>query len=86
MKQADDNKTRELGLEPRRGRPRKYANDAEKQKAYRERKGLGILTIQLPKELLERFTAWVQKRAQDTDTSVSKVIENVIEKQVLRKR
>ena len=84
-KQEIDNKTEELPLRQV-GRPRKYANDAEKQAAYRARKGLSVLTIQLPKELYDRFQEWVEKRAKDTETSVSKVLEKVIENQVLRKR
>lgn len=84
-KQDDDNKTQELKLKPV-GRPRKYANDAEKQAAYRARKGLHVLTIQLPQELHEQFTTWVKKRAMETGKQVSEVLENVIRNQVLRKR
>lgn len=87
-KQAEDNRTADMvgGIPRPVGRPRKYANDAEKQAAYRARKGLHLLTIQLPKDLHEQFDAWVKKRAMDTNTSVSIVLENVIRNQVLRKR
>jgi hypothetical protein len=85
-KQAEDKQTAELPLKPTRGRPRKWANDAEKQKAYRERKGNHILSIQLPKDLYDEFQAWVKRRTMDTGKQVSEVLENVIRNQVLRKR
>jgi hypothetical protein len=86
MKQDIDTKTGELPLKAPRGRPRKYANDAEKQKAYRARKGLHVLSIELPKDLYDEFQAWVKRRMMDTGNTVSEVMENLIRKQVLRKR
>lgn len=84
-KQPEDRKTIELKLETR-GRKRKYASDAERQAAYRLRKGVKTLTVELPAELYTQFDEWVSNRAKDTDTTKSKIIEDVIRKQVLRKR
>lgn len=86
-KQAEDKKTMELKLKPEtRGRKKVYATNAEKQKAYRERKGTRVLSVELPRELYDEFDAWVTRRAMDTETTKSQIIENVIRKQVLRKR
>ena len=84
-KQDNDDKTKELPLRPV-GRPRKYANDAEKQAAYRARKGAHVLSIELPKDLYDEFQAWVKRRQMDTGKTVSEVLENLIRKQVLRPR
>jgi hypothetical protein len=54
------------------GRPRKYANDAEKQRAYRERwETLSIRTETETKKTLERL-------AEFSDESLSEVVNSLI--------
>ncbi len=63
-------------------RPRKYASDAEKQKAYRERNALGTLCVQIPVELIAEFEEWLKFK----DKTKSEVIEKLLRSQLLRKR
>jgi len=63
-------------------RKRLYKSDAERVRAWREKNGLGSLTLQLPTELLERFEAFLKFK----DKTKSEVIGQLIEQQLLRKR
>lgn len=86
MRQAEDNRTMELGgipAAPRKpGRPRLYANAAEKQAAYRSRKGVELLTVELPLEVSAGFNAWLAKRGEKKSQAISRLIQT----QLLRKR
>lgn len=64
------------------GRPRKYANDAEKMAAYRERNDLVPLRIDIPRELHQEFTEWLKFK----DRTQAEVITKLIRQQLLRKR
>lgn len=59
-----------------------YANQAERQRAYIERKGIVQMTVQLPCELHAEFEAWLQFK----DQQKSAVIAKLIRTQLLRKR
>ncbi|MFZ3002133.1 MAG: hypothetical protein WA071_17590 [Undibacterium umbellatum] len=63
-------------------RPRQYASDAEKQKAYRERNDLVNLCVQLPASLVNEFEAWLKFK----DKTKAEVIEKLLRSQLLRKR
>lgn len=64
------------------GRPRQYENDAERQKAYRERNNLVNLCVQLPADLVTEFEAWLKFK----DKTKAEVIEKLLRSQLLRKR
>ena len=59
-----------------------YASQAERQRAYVERKGIVQMTVQLPRELHAEFEAWLQFK----DQQKSAVIAKLIRTQLLRKR
>jgi len=85
-KQAEDTKTADMLAQKKRGRPRLHEDQAARQKAYRERKGLKTLSIELPATLYDDFEAWVARRALDEDTSKAQVIQKLLRTQLLRKR
>lgn len=73
------------GLKPvkvRQPRPKKYATEAEKQAAYRARKGVTAVTVQLPNEVAVDFAAWLVSKGKKP----SAVITHLIKTQLLRKR
>lgn len=88
MRQDSDQRTMELPGLPtmaarrKPGRPRLYANRAEAQQAYRDRKGVKPLTVELPVEVHADFVAWLGKRGEKQ----SPVITRLIRSQLLRKR
>jgi hypothetical protein len=59
-----------------------HATNAEKQAAYRARKNLKPVTIQLPMDLCERLGAHLVKHGKGK----SETIAHLIESQLLRKR
>lgn len=63
-------------------RPKKYASDADRQKAYRERNQLVNLCVQLPAELVSQFEEWLKFK----DQTKADVIEKLLRTQLLRKR
>lgn len=86
MRHPDDTVTAEIpGLKPlkvSKPRPRKYASEAEKQAAYRDRKGVTAMTIQLPNGVAAEFEAWLTSKGKKK----SAVIAHLIQTQLLRKR
>ena len=83
MKQPDDNQTQELsGVEPKPARAKKYATPAEKQAAYRARKGVTAVTVMLPNDVAVEFAAWLEAKGKKP----SAVITHLIKTQLLRKR
>lgn len=63
-------------------RPKLYDSPADRQKAYRERKDLKNLCVQIPRELADEFEAWLKFK----DRKKSEVIEKLLRTQLLRKR
>lgn len=83
MKQPEDTATGELpGVDVKQHAGRKYASKAEKQAAYRARKGLVARTIHLPAEVNAGLNAVLAKKEQ----GVSEVLVRLIQSQLLRKR
>lgn len=87
MRHADDIVTGELpGIKPipapRKPRQKKYATLAEKQAAYRARKGVTAITVALPEALAAEFRQWLAAK----DKAPSEVIARLIQTQLLRKR
>jgi hypothetical protein len=83
MKQLADNKTQELpNVTAKPGRAKKYASQAEKQAAYRARKGVTAITVMLPNEVAVEFAAWLESKGKKP----SAVITHLIKTQLLRKR
>ncbi|MYN45781.1 hypothetical protein GTP23_12060 [Pseudoduganella sp. FT93W] len=87
MRHADDTITGELpGIKPlpapRKPRAKKYATLAEKQAAYRARKGVTAITVTLPDALAAEFKQWLAAKGK----TASPVIEKLIQTQLLRKR
>lgn len=86
MRDDKDADTAEIpGLKPikvRQPRPKKYATPAAKQAAYRARKGVTAITIQLPNEVAEEFASWLESKGKKP----SAVITHLIKTQLLRKR
>ncbi|MGK5049351.1 hypothetical protein ACQ4WP_26165 [Janthinobacterium sp. GB4P2] len=88
MRQPIDNHTLELpGIKPpmvtkKRGRKAIYANAAARQRAYVERNGLVVMTVQLPEALHADFMAWLKFK----DKQQSAVVAHLIRTQLLRKR
>lgn len=83
MKQLSDDKTIYfIGIKSAPGRKRKYANDAEKQAAFRARSGRKSMTVSLPPELIERFDEYLKFK----DLTKNDVIERLLITQLLRKR
>lgn len=83
-----DTKTADLpGVEPlpvpkKRGRKRLYANEAEKQAAFRARHNVKPLTVMLPADLRAEFEAWIAAKGKNK----ADVIAHLIRTQLLRKR
>jgi hypothetical protein len=65
-----------------RGRRAVYATSAEKQKAYRERKNIVAVTVNLPAALAAELDAWLVAKGKKK----SAVIEKLIRTQLLRPR
>lgn len=63
-------------------RPRIYANDAARIKAYRERKGLKSFTVELPAEIYNGLEQYLEHRGEAKSTVIARLIKN----QLLRKR
>lgn len=84
MRDAKDNITAEIpGVRPLpKPREKKYASKAEKQAAYRARRGLVVRTIHLPAEVNDGLNAVLAKKGQ----GISEVLANLIKSQLLRKR
>jgi hypothetical protein len=88
MRQESDMNTMELPglpvMAPRKkpGRPRQYATAKERQEAYRQRKGVKLLTVELPADVHGDFVAWLGKRGEQR----GQVITRLIRSQLLRKR
>jgi hypothetical protein len=83
MKQPTDFKTIDmLGVPARRGRPRKHADNAAKQAAYRESNDLVTLTVDIPRELAEGFEEYLKFK----DMKKNQVIAKLLRSQLLRKR
>jgi hypothetical protein len=72
----------------KRGRPAIYANAAERQAAYRQRKGGKSYSIIIPEDCAEAFDAYLKRQRMDVnpDMSVADVIEKLIRNQFMRKR
>jgi hypothetical protein len=88
MKQAEDNRTIDfLGEVKRRGRPAKYSSSAEKQAAYRARRNVRQLSVELPEDLHQALSAYMKRQAMDGEVfTQSQVIEKLLRTQLLRKR
>jgi hypothetical protein len=83
MKQLFDDKTIDfIGIKSAPGRKRKYANDAEKQAAFRSRSGKSSMTVLLSPELLQAFNEYLKFK----NVSKNDVIERLLTTQLLRKR
>jgi hypothetical protein len=86
MRQPDDTVTADLpGVPPakvRTPRPKKYATAAEKQAAYRARKGVTAITIMLTADVADQFRTWLAAKGKQP----SAVIEKLIKTQLLRPR
>lgn len=86
MRDPADQITAEIpGVKPvkvRQPRPKKYATPAEKQAAYRTRKGVTAITIQLPNEVAAEFAAWLERKGKKPSAVVTKLIQT----QLLRPR
>lgn len=68
-------------------RPAIYASAAERQAAYRARKG-ACVSLQLPPDVKAGLDAYVARQHADGDSSatLSSVIERLLRAQLLRKR
>lgn len=66
----------------RRGRPRVHASDAERQKAFRERKGLVRFTVDLPEDVVQGISDYMKFK----NLTKTQVIEKLVRSQLLRKR
>lgn len=84
MRDHKDHVTAEIpGVKPLpKPREKKYASDAEKQAAYRARKGLVARTIHLPEEVNAGLNAVLAKKGQ----GISEVLTKLVQSQLLRKR
>lgn len=88
MRQAEDTLTGDLpgikaaSVTKKRGRPAVYASNADKAAAYRARKGIKPLTVELPADLHAEFEAWIKAKGQKK----SEVIARLLRTQLLRKR
>jgi metal-responsive CopG/Arc/MetJ family transcriptional regulator len=63
-------------------RPRLYENDAARVAAFRARKNVLPLTVELPADLMAEFDEFLKFK----DTTRKAVIEKLIRSQLLRKR
>lgn len=79
-----------LGIEPeqepekkKRGRKPKYASNAERQAAYRARKGTETVTLEVPIELMEQLREWNRFKHL---TYHEIFVEKLLRGQLLRKR
>lgn len=63
-------------------RERKYANDAEKQAAFRARHDLVPFSVDLPRDVVLGLAEWMKFK----DLTRAGVIEKLIRQQLLRKR
>lgn len=89
MKQPEDSRTHELNLDPPRpvGRPAKYASQAERQAAYRERKAMRSITIAISPEVHAKVMRYMTRQEADgAALTLSQVVEKLLEQQLLRKR
>lgn len=66
----------------KRGRPALHVDHAARQRAYRARKGIVPMTVQLPEALHAEFVTWLKFK----DKKQSEVIAHLIRTQLLRKR
>lgn len=86
MRQPEDTITAELPGVPaivtRKPREKKYATAAEKQAAYRARKGVTPLTVQLPYAVAIEFKDWLEAKGKQPSAVITKLIQT----QLLRKR
>lgn len=64
------------------GRPRLYANDAEKVAAHRAKHNTKTITIELPADLVEALNDYMQFK----NTTKNEVFAKLIKNQLLRKR
>jgi hypothetical protein len=64
------------------GRPRIYANDAEKMAAYRARNDLVTMTVDLPRDVFDGLTEYLKFKGK----TKNEVVASLITKQLLRKR
>jgi hypothetical protein len=67
---------------PRKPRPKKYASPAEKQAAYRARKAVTAITVELPNAVAAEFKQWLADKAKQPSAVITKLIQT----QLLRKR
>lgn len=69
------------------GRPRQYATAAERQAAYRARKGQ-TLTVQLDSDTMAGLRAYLARQHMDGDASLtlSDVVARLVRNQLLRRR
>lgn len=89
MKQIEDTKTVDMigGVPKKRGRKPKYASQAERQAAYRERHDLVQVNFALRRDIVEGFLAYVERQEKDgAGLSQVQVIAKLIQSQLLRKR
>ena len=86
MREDNDDVTAEIpGLKPmkvRQPRPKKYATAGEKQAAYRARKGITVITVELSADVADQFRTWLAAKGKKP----SAVIEKLIKTQLLRPR
>lgn len=87
MKDAADTMTKELKLPGRPGRPRQYNSAAERQAAYRARKGTPVQVLLEP-ELVADLDAYLERQRAnvDPDATRSSVIAKLLRSQLLRRR
>jgi hypothetical protein len=87
MRHPDDILTAEIpGLKSpvvtKPGRKKKYATAAEKQAAYRERKNVTAITVQLPGDVAAKFKDWLAAKGKQPSAVITKLIQT----QLLRPR
>ncbi len=71
------------------GRPAKYASAAERQAAYRARKGnVKGLAVDLPADLMAELGEYMKRQHMnvDPDLTLAQVVEKLLRQQLLRKR
>lgn len=72
----------------KRGRPAKYASAAERQAAYRARKGGQSVALIVPDDVAEGIREYLKRQHMDVnpDMTMSDVIVKLVRQQLMRKR
>lgn len=70
----------------KRGRPRIYATDAERKAAYRARKALRQVNVELPEDVAEALDSFVARQVDGAGLTKSQVVVKLLRQQLFRKR